>query len=251
MSWNFLGWPFRDGSVGTGQWTGSVVVDRQNTSGFGSLANTAWLGWIGNWQYEAQRPVPPTWGKGAESIFRKLLLAPSPRGFELVQRPIAALQTLRGPVVSVPPFAVQGIVPVTQFQPLTNTCEIEAVFERGAANQHAGLNVCVGGGNKVVVGFDAAINNVWLDRTQSGSIGFHPAFPNVVHAPLASSTGPVKLHIFVDQCSIEIFVNDGERVLTSQIYPNAANRGVELFSSFGPSTLQSFKAWPLASIWSP
>lgn len=35
--------------------------------------DTRWFGSIGNWQYEAQRPVPPTWGKGAESIFRKLL----------------------------------------------------------------------------------------------------------------------------------------------------------------------------------
>ncbi len=42
--------------------------------------------------------------------------------------------------------------------------------------------------------------------------------------------------------SIEVFVNDGEIVLTSQIYPNAANRGVELCSSCGPSTLQNFKA---------
>ena len=164
-------------------------------------------------------------------------------------RAIAALQTLRGPVAIVPSFVVQGITPITQFQPLTNTYEIEAVFERGAANQHAGLNVCVGGGNKVVIGFDGAINNVWLDRTQSGNVSFHPAFPNVVHAALASTTGPVKLRIFVDQSSIEVFANDGERVLTSQIYPNAANRGLEVFSSFGPSTLQKLQAWPLASIW--
>ena len=215
----------------------------------GIETDTKWLGWIGNWNYEAQRPVPPTWGKGAESIFRKLLLARSPRGYELVQRPIVAQQRLRGPVSSVPSFVVQGIVPVTQFQPLTNTYEIEAVFERGAANQHAGLNLCVGGGNKVVIGFDGALNNVWLDRTVSGNVSFHSAFPNVVHAPLKSATGPVKFRIFVDQCSIEVFVNDGERVLTSQIYPNPAKRGVELFSSFSPSTLPSFKAWPLASIW--
>lgn len=142
-----------------------------------------------------------------------------------------------------------GITPITQFQPLTNTYKIEAVFERGAANQHAGLNVCVGGGNKVVIGFDGVLNNVWLDRTLAGNVAFSPAFPNVVHAPLASTAGPVKFRVFVDQSSIEVFVNDGERVLTSQIYPSAANRGVELFSSFGPSTLQKLQAWPLASIW--
>jgi hypothetical protein len=44
-------------------------------------------------------------------------------------------------------------------------------------------------------------------------------------------------------------LHDGERVLTSQIYPNATSRGIELFSSFSPSTLTSFKVWPLASIW--
>jgi fructan beta-fructosidase len=59
----------------------------------------------------------------------------------------------------------------------------------------------------------------------------------------------VKLRIFVDQCSIEVFVNDGERVLSSLIFPETAHRDLELFSSFGPSTLQSLKAWPLATIW--
>ena len=93
------------------------------------------------------------------------------------------------------------------------------------------------------------INNVWLDRTLSGNVGFHPAFPNVVHVPLKSATGPVKFRIFVDQCSIEVFVNDGERVLSSLILPDVADRGLELFSSFNSSTLLNLKAWQLATIW--
>ena len=111
------------------------------------------------------------------------------------------------------------------------------------------MNVCVGNGHKVVVGFDGALNNVWLDRTLSGNVGFNASFPNVVHVPLKSATGPVKFHIFVDQCSIEVFVNDGERVLSSLIFPETTDRGLELFSSFNPSTLQSLKAWQLATIW--
>ena len=208
-----------------------------------------WLAWLGNWEYAPQIPAPATWGRGAWSVPRRVELALTPRGYEVVQSPLPALRKLRGALVNVATRTVNGITPLAEFQPTANTYEIEAVIERGAANQHAGLNVCVGNGHKVVVGFDGALNNVWLDRTLSGNVGFHPAFPNVVHVPLKSATGPVKFRIFVDQCSIEVFVNDGERVLSSLILPDVADRGLELFSSFNSSTLLNLKAWQLATIW--
>ncbi|MCB1132104.1 MAG: hypothetical protein KDN05_13310, partial [Verrucomicrobiae bacterium] len=39
LGWNGLGWPLGDTPVDSGYWTGSVVVDLENTSGFGSLSN--------------------------------------------------------------------------------------------------------------------------------------------------------------------------------------------------------------------
>ena len=39
-----------------------------------------------------------------------------------------------------------------------------------------------------------------------------------------------KIHIFVDKCSVEIFLNDGEEVFTGNIYPNKDSLGIEIRS---------------------
>jgi sucrose-6-phosphate hydrolase SacC (GH32 family) len=86
-----------------------------------------------------------------------------------------------------------------------------------------------------------------LDRRFSGDVSFRPKFPNISTVPFATAAGYVKFHVFVDTCSIEVFVNDGQRVLTSLIFPNPDNRAIELFSSNGPTTLRGLTAWPLSA----
>jgi fructan beta-fructosidase len=61
---------------------------------------------------------------------------------------------------------------------------------------------------------------VTIDRTQSGITDFHPAFAAVHSAPL-SNIKVKSVTVFVDVCSIEVFVNDGELVLTDLIFPTA------------------------------
>ena len=44
------------------------------------------------------------------------------------------------------------------------------------------------------------------------------------------NSGKLKLHIFMDKSSIEIFVNDGKETFTSRIYPKKENKEIILFS---------------------
>ena len=206
-----------------------------------------WQGWMDNWQYANN--LPESWGMGAESIPRNLGLVPSPRGFQLIQQPLTRLQKLRGPLCSAGPRTIQGTTNLTQFQPTANTYELDAVFNLSATNQNFGLNLCVGPTNAVVVGYDAATGNIFLDRRASGNVSFSSSFPNIVTAPLSTAAGYVELHIFVDQSSIEVFGNGGQAVLTSLIFPDPSCLGVQLFSANGVTTLRSLSAWNLSSIW--
>ena len=140
---------------------------------------------------------------------------------------------------------------MSQLQPQANAYEIEAVFNlppEGRSNQVFGLNLCVGPTSKVVVGFDAQTSNLFLDRSQSGNVSFHPRFPGTVTAPLPVPEGYVKFDIFVDTSSIEIFMNDGRVAQSALIYPEAANVGVELFSVNGTTTLRKLTVWPMSPI---
>ena len=211
------------------------------------LSNTVWLGWMGNWDYANQ--VPTSWGRGAQSIPRELTLVSTRDGYALRQRPLPALQALRGPRADCPPGRFRGVVPLDAFRPKRNSYEIVAEFGLDDPAQDVGLNLCVGGGDRVALRYDAATSNVTLDRTASGDVSFSPHFPRVATAPLARGGDRVAFRVFVDQSSIEVFVNEGEVVLTSQVFPRPASLGIELVSSRGESTLLSLAAWELASIW--
>jgi sucrose-6-phosphate hydrolase SacC (GH32 family) len=68
-------------------------------------------------------------------------------------------------------------------------------------------------------------------------------------APVAKADGRVRLHVFVDACSIEVFANDGEAVLTALAFPSKADRAVEVFGPKEGATVSAFDVWPLASCW--
>jgi len=206
-----------------------------------------WLAWMGNWDYATS--VPTSWGQGAESIPRNVQLVSTPKGFQLVQQALPRLHMLRGALKQAGPRKIQNTMSLGEFQPQKNTYEVEATFNLHAANQNFGLNLCVGGPDKVVLGYDANTSNIYLDRRSSGNVSFDPDFPNIVTAPYSTQAGYIKFHMFVDQSSIEVFVNDGEIVMSSLIFPDPSSLGIELFSLNGATTLRSLKAWPLASIW--
>jgi fructan beta-fructosidase len=52
-------------------------------------------------------------------------------------------------------------------------------------------------------------------------------------APARLIDGKIKLHIFVDWSSVEVFVNDGEAVITNRIFPDPDSQDVILYSDGG------------------
>ena len=66
--------------------------------------------------------------------------------------------------------------------------------------------------------------------------------------PLKNRNKTVKLHIFIDKCSIEVFGNDGETVISSKIYPGSMSTGITLFSNNGKVKVKSLELWELDSI---
>jgi fructan beta-fructosidase len=61
--------------------------------------------------------------------------------------------------------------------------------------------------------------------------------------------GRLKLRVFVDTSSVEVFVNDGETVLTSLILPKPDSRGLELNVERGQLKRVEIDLWPLKSAW--
>jgi sucrose-6-phosphate hydrolase SacC (GH32 family) len=57
----------------------------------------------------------------------------------------------------------------------------------------------------------------------------------------------LKLHVFVDTCSVEVFVNEGEAYGANLIFPERTARGLELYCAGGAVRLKSLELYPLRS----
>lgn len=208
------------------------------------------LSWLGNWKYH--RIAPTSWGVGFESVPRAIALKKFPEGIRLVQEPIAALKTLRKDSVVFTKRKIVGTHNIEEFKPSRNTYEIEAVFD---ANTSAvfGFNLLVGEGRKLVLSYDPKTNLFCIDRTNctdyTAKADFTKGFATKMYAPVEAENGKLKLHLFVDQSSVEVFTNEGKIVLSTVTYPSPSQTGIQLFSEKGTTQLLSFKAWQLASIW--
>ena len=60
---------------------------------------------------------------------------------------------------------------------------------------------------------------VSIDRAKSGLVGFEKGFAATHDGKLLSDTRPASIRIFVDTSSIEVFVNEGELVMTEVVFP--------------------------------
>jgi fructan beta-fructosidase len=211
-----------------------------------------WVGWLSNWQYASIVPTSP-W-RGAQSVPREVTLRRFPEGVRLVQEPVAELASLRrdpdvvaGRIVSAvdETLAARGGAPVGGTQ-----LEIDAVFRLGDATE-VGLVVRRGanGREETVVGYDAVRGQVFVDRSASGEVGFHPGFPGKHAAPLAARDGQVRLRVLVDASSVEVFGGAGEAVISDLIFPAPESDGLRLYTRNGDAWRVSLDVWRLASAW--
>lgn len=206
-----------------------------------------WLGWMSNWEYGGDVPTSP-W-RSAMSIPREVGLSRTAEGIRLVQKPAREMESLRdrhfafksGDVSEANAWLKERHVQGDQLELMVEFAPRSSGTE--------GVKVLKSDTEATVIGVDRQRGRVFVDRTQSGNVTFHQKFSGVYDAPLAVHDGRVKLHLFVDASSVEVFVNDGERVFTSLVYPSAGSRGVEFFGSMTSARITSLNVWTLKSIW--
>ena len=67
--------------------------------------------------------------------------------------------------------------------------------------------------------------------------------------PLLLSNNQIRLRVFFDQSIVTVFANEGEVVLTTQIFPDKEDNGIELFSTKGKAILKLGKFWMMKTTW--
>ena len=204
-----------------------------------------WIGWMSNWAYANEVPTSP-W-RSAMTIPRELRLAKTAEGLRLRQKPVKELESLRGKAMSFKRGTLsEANAWVGRQDVQSGPLELSFTLENG--DGLAGVKFYSGKEQAAIVAVDHNEGRVLVDRTKSGKIDFHPKFGTVNSAPLVRKDGPVELRIIVDTSSVEVFVDDGEQVLTSLLFPAPVGSSLEFFGR-AQSTISSLELWPLRRAW--
>lgn len=113
--------------------------------------------------------------------------------------------------------------------------------------ERAGLKVhATPDGSYTYVAYDAQAGTVVVDRQAAarGDRGYRAA--KLTDAELAADE--LKLHVYVDRGSVEVYVNDGLHVLSSYSYPSEGKRAVKLSAESGVLAVDKLTVHDIKSI---
>ena len=165
---------------------------------------TIMIGWLDMWG----TPMPEQsdgWA-GQMSVPRELHL----RDGKIVSTPVRELELLRGDKVS---YDNLSLVKATKLDGVRgNVGELLATVDL-SRSENFSIELRSSGSEKTVLTFDKASRILKLNRDKSGKALTGEREVKLVPAD------ELNLRIFLDRSSLEIFVNDGEAVFSTRLYP--------------------------------
>lgn len=184
---------------------------------------TLFIGWMSNWLY-AQVVPTATW-RSATTLPRELSLFDVDGTLLLKSAPTKELTALRSATyegseeeTNLPSQAVE----------ITADVENPETFSITFSNEM---------GEEVTVSKEMGL--VSVDRSKAGKSDFHEDFAALHSAPMSWEAKEVR--IFLDASSIEVFVNEGELVMTSLLFPNSPWKKVKVNSGLDQVKIYQLK----------
>ena len=162
---------------------------------------------------------------------RELSLRNTSEGVRLFSNPVKELEKLRGQAHQLT-TELSGELDLTEKLNLkTNLLEVVVEVEWETKDSpNFGFQLTNEKGEKYLIGFDAESNKYYSDRTHSGKKEFSTIFARKIHTTPAIREGnQVKMHLFFDVASAELFADDGAINLTDIFFPNSDYDQLKMF----------------------
>ncbi|MFB5759632.1 glycoside hydrolase family 32 protein [Paenibacillus medicaginis] len=192
------------------------------------------IGWMDMWESDMPTQQGHHWA-GAMSLPREVVID----GGRLLFRPLEETEKYRSNLFEQPVTVLTG---EQTLETGGDSYELQAVFEFEAGKtEEFGLKLRVGGGEETVLSYRPGDGLFRFNRDRSG-IG--PGGERRVY--LGQDDGRLELRIFVDKSSVEVFIGDGEYVLTGRIYPGPKSLGICAFAE-GACSLVLFRKWDIVT----
>ena len=220
--------------------------------------------WMSNWQY--CNIVPTKQFRSANALPRELSLYTQDGEIYLSAVPVPEIKTLRKEKKEIPAFTVANDYHIDSLL-ADNDGAYELALEITVGEAEImGFNLFNDKGEKVDIYFNLPEKRLVMDRTKSGIVDFgkksvsheievhdrrKTTSINYIDDFALATWAPIKkenkytLDVFVDKCSVEIFLNGGKVAMTNLIFPSEPYNRMCFYSKGGSLQVDSFKAYRL------
>lgn len=225
--------------------------------------------WMSNWQYANITPIQQY--RGANALPRELSLYTKDGQIYVAANAVKETSLLRKDSTKVEDSVYEG---AAKAEPLLKVkdgtaYEISMDVTPGTANT-AGLLLYNDKGEKVKIYLDMNAGRLVMDRTESGitdltkwgnydvhaketddhrktmSVNYRNDFALGTWAPLSLCDGKTyHMDIFVDKCSVEIFVDGGRIAMTNLVFPTRPYDSIGLYTDGGKMAVENITVYQL------
>lgn len=216
--------------------------------------------WMSNWQYANVTPIRQY--RGANALPRELSLYTKNGEIYMAANVVKETEALRKSTRTIESLSVEGETVIDSITDgLNSGVELEMDIVPGKA-QTVGFDIMNAKGEKTKIYLDLKSGRAIMDRTESGLIAFgekaEPHFKenhdrrktesiNYINdfalgtwAPLSLCEGKsYHLNVFVDKCSVELFVDGGRIAMTNLVFPTEVYNSLRFYTEGGKAEVKN------------
>lgn len=198
------------------------------------------IGWMSNWQYA--QVVPTQNWRSAMTLPRELYLEETPAGPRLQTKPVSEAMLLRK--TGAPIQLVAG-----KDYPLSLN-EINMEFDLSVTGDaELGIDLLNQTGEFLRIGYNTSNKQFFINRTGLKQTGFSNSFAAVHTAPRTRTGTLLKMRLFIDRSSVELFADEGSVVMTDIFFPEQDLTTFKVVQDKPAKSFRNGKSYSLRSIW--
>ena len=204
------------------------------------------LGWMSNWNYANKVPTG-SW-RGTMTLPRELKLKKTADEYKLYAFPAAEIEQYYGEPVHPKAQSISGDHTLVSQEDLSlASAHISKELEDLKEDNYV-FTLENDRGESFKFGVNNRENYFFIDRSQSGEVSFSDNFADQISkAEFGKTLDSLKVDLWIDRTSIEIFYNHGEFVMTEIFFPKENYQSLNLESA-GEFQLKKLTANPIKMI---
>jgi fructan beta-fructosidase len=201
------------------------------------------LGWMSNWQYANKVPTSP-W-RSAMTIPRDLGIEKIGDKYLITSRPSSELNNLNNKSTILQNISATNLNLTEKTGKLNGPSRLSFTSDK---LEPFTITLSNDAGEKVLIGYDKASNNYFIDRTNSGKVSFEKGFAARHTSPRFSLKANMDMTLIIDNASVELFADNGLSVMTEIFFPNSLLSDINIQST-SDFKIKSLTFNKMKSIW--